>query len=81
VRFSNFTRRSFNPLAKRAGLPGVTFHQLRHTAATLLLASGTDVKTAQAILGHAKASHTIDLYADSVPANVTDAMERLGSML
>jgi integrase len=77
----NFAVRQFAPLVKRAGVPGTTFHQLRHTAATLLLASGVDVKTAQAVLGHAKASHTLDLYADSVPGNVDAAMERLGEMI
>jgi len=81
VRFSNFGRRHFAPLAKRAGVPWSTFHSLRHTSATLLLASGVDVKTAQAILGHAKASHTMDIYADFVPANVDSAMEKLGAML
>jgi len=40
-----------------------------------------DVKTAQAVLGHAKASHTLDLYADSLPGNVDAAMERLGEMI
>ena len=81
VRFSNFTRRVFKPLAKRAGLPSVTYHALRHTAATLLLASGVDVKTAQTVLGHARASHTLDVYADAVPGNVDAAMEQLGAML
>src|SRR5262249_31066451 len=79
VRFSNFQRRHFAPLVKAAKLPATcTFHALRHTAATLLLAGGVDVKSAQAILGHAKASHTLDLYADSVPGNVAEAMRQLG---
>ncbi len=81
VRFSNFTRRAFRPLARRAGVPSVTYHALRHTAATLLLSAGVDLKSAQAILGHAKASHTLDLYADSVPGNINAAMEQLGAML
>jgi len=82
VRFSNFARRHLAPLVKAAGLPAsTTFHGLRHTAATLLLAAGVDVKSAQAVLGHAKASHTLDLYADSVPGNVEAAMRRLGDAL
>jgi integrase len=81
VHFANFGRSHFRGLVKRAGVPGTSFHQLRHTAATLLLASGVDVKTAQTVLGHAKASHTLDLYADSVPGNVSAAMERLGEMI
>ncbi|MFC6933439.1 tyrosine-type recombinase/integrase [Actinomadura yumaensis] len=39
-------------------------HQLRHTLATLLIGDGVDVKTVQAILGHSKASITLDMYAD-----------------
>ena len=81
VRFSNFSRRHFKPLAKRAKTPGTTFHALRHTAATLLLGSGVDLKAAQAVLGHARASHTLDIYADAVPANVDAAMAKLGEML
>ena len=81
MRFSNFGRRHFKPLVQRAGVPDATFHALRHTTATLLLAAGVDLKSAQAVLGHAKASHTLDLYADSVPGNVSAAMERLGAIL
>lgn len=42
----------------------ITRHQLRHTMATLLIGDGVDVKTVQAILGHSKASITLDMYAD-----------------
>jgi integrase len=55
----------------------LTFHALRHTAATLLLAAGADIKSAQRILGHSKASHTLDIYADFVPDRVEAAMEGL----
>jgi len=44
------------------GLAGTTIHDLRHTAATLLIASGADLKAVQAILGHASATMTMDLY-------------------
>lgn len=40
IRKSNLCRRSFQPLLKRAALPRIRFHDLRHTAATLLLAEG-----------------------------------------
>jgi site-specific recombinase XerD len=59
----------------------VELHPLRHTAATLLLATGADVNSAQTILGHAKASHTLDLYADAVQDRVDEAMARLGRAL
>jgi integrase len=93
VRFSNFSRRHFAKLVEAAGkvedgtpreaaVPkGTTYHALRHTAATLLLAGGADVKSAQRVLGHAQASHTLDVYADFVPDRVDDAMERLDRAL
>jgi integrase len=81
IRMSNFRRRDFDPLVKGAELVGTTYHSLRHTAATLLLAAGADVKSAQRILGHAKASHTLDLYADFVPDRVDEAMGRLDEAL
>ena len=82
IHFSNFVRRAFSPLIKRAGLPpGTTFHALRHTAATLLIAAGADIKSVQAILGHARASHTLDLYADFVPSNVDRAMAGLEAVV
>ncbi len=77
VRMSNFSRRRFATLVKDAEIPGTTYQQLRHTAATLLLAAGADPKSAQRILGHARAAHTLDLYADWVPDRVDAAMARL----
>jgi integrase len=82
VRFSNFDRRHLKPLVKRAGLAGrFTLHIGRHTAATLALGGGADIKTAQAMMGHAKASHTLDLYADAIPGHVDRAMHALGDAL
>jgi len=81
MRVSNFRRRHFDPLVKRAEIEETTFHALRHTAATLLLAGGADVKSAQRVLGHAKASHTLDIYADFVPDRVDEAMARLDAAL
>ena len=54
---------------------------LQHTAATLLVGSGADIKTVQAVLGHARASHTLDIYADSIPGNVESAMGRLDAVV
>ncbi|MBQ6522038.1 MAG: site-specific integrase, partial [Atopobiaceae bacterium] len=53
----------------RAGFPGLRMHELRHTQATLLLGNGVDLKTVQTRMGHAKSSHTLDLYAHAIPAN------------
>lgn len=50
------------PAAKRASLEPVTTHDLRHTAASLAIAAGADVKMIQAMLGHASATLTMDTY-------------------
>ena len=47
---------------KRAGLPRIRFHDLRHTFATHALTSGVDVKTLSGILGHTRAAFTLDTY-------------------
>ena len=49
-------------LLKRAGLPSIRFHDLRHTFATHVLASGVDVKTLSGILGHTRSAFTLDTY-------------------
>src|SRR5271156_1618246 len=55
--------RSATPERKIDGLPaGFTFHDLRHYLASLLIASGADIKTVQARLRHASASTTLDTY-------------------
>ena len=56
LRKSNLLRWSFLPLLKRAGLPLIRFHDLRHTAATLLLAEGVHPKIVQERLGHSQIS-------------------------
>ena len=47
-----------------AGLPSMTIHDLRHTAASLAVAAGANVKAVQKMLGHASASMTLDVYTD-----------------
>ena len=50
---------------KGAGIPlGLTYHDLRHTAASLMVSSGANVKAIQNQLGHASAAMTLDVYAD-----------------
>ena len=60
--------RHFRRALVRAGLPRVRVHDLRHTAATLLLASGTHPKVVQELLGHATIAITLGTYAHTVPA-------------
>jgi integrase len=60
---SNLRNRSFKPLLKRANLPDICFHDLRHTCATLLLLQGTHPKLVQELLGHATIAMTLDTYS------------------
>jgi integrase len=57
------TQRAFKPLLKRAGLPEIRFHDLRHTFATLLLACGVHPTYVQRALGHASVKMTLDRYS------------------
>jgi integrase len=61
---------------KDLGLPRITLHGLRHTAATLLLDAGTPVKVVSEMLGHANASITLNIYAHAVPGAGAAAPER-----
>jgi integrase len=63
LRNTNFRPRVFDPAAEKAGLPGLTPHELRHTAASLAIAAGANVKAVQQMLGHASAAMTLDIYA------------------
>lgn len=54
----------FAGAVKRAGVPHVTPHDLRHTAASLAVSAGANVKAVQRMLGHASAAMTLDVYAD-----------------
>ena len=63
LRNGNFRRDIFNVAAVKAGLDGLTPHELRHTAASLAISSGANVKAVQRMLGHASAAMTLDVYA------------------
>jgi integrase len=67
----NLRNRSFKPLLRRAfgeDGPGICFHDLRHTCATLLLSQGTHPKLVQELLGHATIAMTLDTYSHFLPS-------------
>jgi integrase len=59
--------RAFKALLKRAGLPEIRFHDLRHTCATLLLRQGVNPKFVQELQGHADISLTLNVYSHILP--------------
>lgn len=66
---------------KRAGLPQVRFHDLRHTFATLALQNGVDVKTVSGMLGHFSAGFTLDTYAHITTQAQRQAANTMSSIL
>ena len=69
LRNGNFRRRRFNSAveklgARHPGLPRITPHSLRHTAASLAISAGATVLSVQRMLGHASAAMTLDVYSD-----------------
>ncbi len=77
LRQSNFTRRSYKPLLKRAGVREIRFHDLRHTMATMLLLSGEHPKVVQERLGHGRISMTLDTYSHVLPSMQKEAAAKL----
>lgn len=69
-------------LAARAGVPSeVRLHDLRHTAASLLLASGTHAKVVADLLGHSTVSITLDTYSHVLPTLHEEAAGRMDELL
>ena len=64
----NLVKRSFKLLLKKADLPEIRFHDLRHTCATLLLSRGVHPKLVQELLGHATVAMTLDTYSHYLPS-------------
>lgn len=63
-------------ILKKAGLPSIRFHDLRHTFATHALSNGVDARTLSGILGHTNASFTLDTYT-----HVTNDMQKNASVI
>jgi len=77
----NLMRREFYPLLERAGLPAIRFHDLRHSAATLMLGSGVHPKVASEMLGHSQIAVTLDLYSHVTPTMQAQAAEAMDALL
>ena len=73
--------RQLKKILQATGLPELRFHDLRHTFATHALTSGVDAKTLSGILGHTKASFTLDTYTHTTGDMQRRAAEIVGGFL
>lgn len=80
LRRSHVRARVFLPILARTGLPVIRVHDLRHTAATLLLSLGVHPKVVQEMLGHANISTTLGTYSHVMPGLQRDAADRLDGL-
>ncbi len=77
LRNANFRRSCFDRAARTAGLPGLVPHSLRHTAASLAISSGANIKVVQTMMGHASATMTWDRYGHLYDGDLDSVAERL----
>lgn len=77
LRSANFRQRVWLPAVKSLGLPALRVHDLRHTAASLAVGSGANVKAVQQMLGHASAAMTLDVYAGLFSDDLDSVADRL----
>jgi integrase len=73
--------RDFKKFLKNASLPLIRFHDLRHTAASLMLNHGIPLIIASRRLGHARASITLDMYGHMIPNMQVEAAEKLDELV
>jgi integrase len=79
LRSGNIRRDAFHPLIKKAGVPMIRFHDLRHSHATMLLSAGIHPKVVSERLGHSGIGITLDTYSHVMPnlqREAADTLER-----
>jgi integrase len=86
LRNSNWRARVFAPAVKACQkaddtFPAIAPHDLRHTAASLAVSAGANVKALQRMLGHARASMTLDVYADLFDDDLDDVAVQLDAAI
>jgi integrase len=73
--------REFKSLIKIAGLPDIRFHDLRHTAASIMLNHGVPVIVVSRRLGHSKPSITLDIYGHIMPGMQAQIAEQIDELI
>ena len=80
IHFRNLMR-IFKSLLQAAGLPEIRFHDLRHTAASLMLNNGIPVIVVSRRLGHARPSITLDVYGHLIPGMQEEAAQLMDELI
>lgn len=78
MRRSNFARRVWAPAVRRAGVDGLRFHDLRHTAVALAIGQGAHPKALQERMGHSSVTVTLDRYGhlyQGLDGQIADALD------
>jgi integrase len=78
---SSFRTRWWRALVRKADLPYIRVHDLRHSAATLLLGRGVPVKVVSEMLGHANVSITLNMYGHVLPHVQQQAAQTMDAIL
>lgn len=73
--------RYFKQALEKSELPEIRFHDLRHTAATLLLSAGIHPKVVQEMLGHSQINLTLDTYSHVLPSMQKEASQKMNGLL
>jgi integrase len=81
ILYPNSLDKAFQKSVRNAGVPMISFHGLRHTFATTLLANNVNPKVVQEMLGHATIKTTMDTYSHVLPNMQRSAAEQLGAVL
>jgi len=81
MRDNNVLVRHLKPAARKLGIDWVNWQVLRRSFCTWLKISGADVKDAQALMRHSRASTTLDVYQQFVPESQRRAVDRLGKLM
>src|SRR5215213_2595172 len=77
----NVVNRYYKPLLKRAGLPPIRFHDLRHSCLSLLAQRGEPLRDLQALAGHATAAFTLQRYTHHYDASARRTADAMGAIL
>jgi integrase len=80
LRNLNFRRDVFDKAADDAGVRDLTPHELRHTAASLAVSAGANVKAVQRMLGHSSAAMTLDVYSGLFDDDLDGVADRMDSL-